>query len=450
MKFKNTLILAVILAIGIGGVVLMNKQDKRREETKKSEEKVLEFETGDIQRVALLQSGIEAVKDSLSWRITQPVQTEADKSAIETLINSVKSARKERIISSDPSEYSVFGLQPPLHTLVLARASRIDTLYIGDDSPTGSYVFARLSGSPDVFLTSTWVRTQAEKTLFDLRNKAVLGFETFQVRSLQLQNRHGRFALEKQGGEWKITSPIQAAADKSEVEKVINRLQSERMRSIVVEQAEDLKSYGLDAPKVRVELALGENLARKTLLIGKATEDKYYARDESRPMVFLVDSSFVSVLNPTLFDLRDKKLAKFASTDVSKFELEFHGQTIVCSKDTSGTWTVEQPERREGKSWKMSSIVREAADLEVKKFVDQPVSPAVSGLNSPQVRAKFYQNDKVVMDIALGKVEGDLIYAKLADQPALYLVDKKVLETWTPKLDDISEVKAQTESTPAQ
>ncbi len=438
MNFKTTGILAIILALGIGGVLLMNKQDARKKEEKKLEEQVLKLETAEVTKVQLLPAGIECVKDSADWRITAPITTDADKYAVEAVINAVKSAQKERLISSDPAEYAVFGLAPAQAELVLTRPGRVDTLYIGDESPTGSYIFARLSGSPDVFLTTTYLRTQAQKTLFDLRNKAVLGFETYQVRALQIQNKNGRFSLTKKAGEWSLTEPMETAADKSEVDKIINRLQSERMRSVVDENPADLRTYSLHAPTVRVDLSLGENLARKTLLIGKASEDKYYARDDSRPAVFLVDSSFVSLLQPTLFDLRNKKLANFNSSDVAKFELEFSNSKIVCSRDTSGTWTIEQPAGRKAKSWKMSSIVSEAADLKVARFADN-VTPAAAGLTSPQAHAKFYDEEKLLLHVKLGKTDGDHVYVQIDDQPSVYLVDKSVLETWTPKLEDISE-----------
>lgn len=442
MNFKTTGILALVLLIGIAAVVLLDKQDKKKESADKIEGKLLNINKENIAEIILEPSGIHCRKDSAGWKIVAPLQTDADNSAIDGLTSLFGWANIERTISSDPAEYAAYGLAPELGKMILAHGDTLDTLYVGDKSPTGSYVFARKSGSPDVFLTTTSLQTNVEKTLFDLRDKKVLGFEKNDVRSFTLKNEHGNFALGNDSGAWQLTSPAEYTADASEVDQVLNRLNSERAKEFVDEAPADLKQYGLVGPAVQIDLLLGADLAKKTLLIGKRDGDKFYAKDESRQPVFLVDSSFVTVLSPDLFKLRNKDLADFTGTDVTKFELEFSGQTIVCTKDTSDIWMVEQPEPRKAKSWQMSSITREASQLKVVKFVDDhPRSLGAYGLAAPQVRAKFYQQEKLVLDVSLGKTEGEEVYAKLADSESVYLVAKNVLETWTPTLDEIAEAQ---------
>jgi hypothetical protein len=440
MNFKTTGILALVLLLGISAVLFLNKKDAKKETTKKTDEQLLQIKIDQVTDLFFKPSGVHCKKDSSEWKIVEPVQADGDKSTISAVLNMFNNAKKDRIISSDPAEYSTFGLEPAVGTLVLVHNGASDTLWVGDETPTGSNVFARKSGSPDVFITATTLKTNVNKSLFDLRDKSVLSFETSQVRSLQLDDKNGQFKLAKSGGEWSLTAPKNYPADKSEVDKLLNRLNSEKIREFRDENPQDLRPYGLDAPVVRVDLSLGENLARKTLFIGKPVNDKFYARDEARPPVFLVDSAFVSVLSPKLFDLRNKKLNKFTALDVSRFELEFSGQTIVCTKDSAGTWTMTQPPSRKPKSWKMSSIIREATELQVAKFIDAiPKSLGAYGLASPQARARFYDKQGLLVEVLLGKVDGENVYAKIADQAPIYLVGKTVLETWTPKLDDISD-----------
>ncbi len=440
MNFKTTGILALVLAIGIFAVVLLNKQDEKKEEMKKTQGKLLAVEKQDVSEIILEPSGIHCVKDSNEWKITAPIETDGDKGSIDAIANMFSWMRVERTISSDPAEYSVYGLDPERGKMIIVHKDGADTLYLGDKSPTGSYVFARKSGSPDVFLTSTTLKANIEKTLFNLRNKNVLGFEKHKVRAFDLKCKNGVFSLKRSGGKWKLVDDGEYDADKSEIDKILNRLHSERAKEFVDENPGNLRKYGLHKPGVRIDLMLGENLAKKSLLIGARRNGDYYAKDESRKPVFLVDSSFVNLLNPDLYTLRKKDLADFSNSDVNKLELEFSGQLIVCNKDTSGTWMVQKPEPRKAKSWKISSITRKAAQLEVVKFVDdKPSSLGKYGLDRPRVHAKFYKDDELLLDVLLGKKEGDNVYAKLADEAPVYLVEKEVLETWTPKLDDISE-----------
>jgi len=440
MNFKTTGILALVLIIGIAAVVLLDKQDKKKEEAEKIEGKLLNIEKDNITEIILQPSGIHCIKDSTEWKIVAPVETDGDKSSIDAIANMFSFANIERSISDDPLEYNVYGLDPARGSMIIVHSSGTDTLYLGDKSPTGSFVFARKSGSPQVFLTTTTLQTNIEKKLFDLRNKKVIGFEKSEVRSLDLKNKNGSFVFEKSAGDWKITKPGGYDADGTEVDKILNRLNSERAKEYVDEDPTNLSQYGLTNPGVQVDLMLGENRAKKTLFIGKLNGDKYYAKDESRKPVFQVDSAFVSVLNPDLYTLRLKDLADFSSTEVNRFELEFSGQTIVCNKDTSDTWMIIKPESRKAKSWKMSTITREAAQLEVVEFVDDsPSSFAQYGLSDPQVRAKFYVKDVLQLDVLLGKEKGDNVYAKLANAQSVYLVEKNLLDTWRPQLNDIAE-----------
>ncbi|MBN1481553.1 DUF4340 domain-containing protein [candidate division KSB1 bacterium] len=446
MNFKTTGIMALVLAIGIVAVVLLNKQDEKKEEAEDIESKLLNIEKEDVTEIILQPSGIHCVKDSTEWKIVSPVETDGDKSSIDAIANMFSWANIERTISSDPAEYGVYGLNPDQGKLILIHSEGADTLYLGDKSPTGSFVFARKSGSPDVFLTTTSLQSNIEKKLFDLRDKTVLGFEKNQVRSFDLKNVNGSFSLAKESGEWKIKSPGEYEADETEIDKVLNRLNSERAKEFVDEAPGDVRQYGLSDPGVQVDLMLGENRAKKTLLIGALDGDRYYAKDESRAPVFQVDSAFVSILNPDLYTLRLKDLADFSNSDVNRFELEFSGQTIVCSKDTSGTWMILKPESRKAKSWKISSITREASQLEVVEFVDDaPSSLDKYGLSAPKVRAKFFVNDVLQLDVFLGEEKGDNVYAKVAGSESVYLVEKKVLETWRPSLEDIAEEPQQVE-----
>lgn len=440
MNYKTTGLLALVLAIGILAVVLLDKQDDKKAEAKKEQGKLLAVEKQDISEIILQPSGIHCVKDSNDWKITQPVATDGDKNSIDAIANMFSWMKIERTISSDSSEYNVYGLAPERGKIIVMHSGKADTVFLGDKSPTGSFVFAKKSGSPDVFLTSTTLKSNIEKKLFDLRNKKALSFEKVNVRSFDLKCKNGAFSLVKSAGDWKLANGGEFDADKSEIDKMLNRLNSERAKEFVDEAPSSLSKYGLNRPPIRIDLMLGPNSARKSLLIGRASGANYYAKDDSKKPVFLVDSAFVNLLNPDLYTLRKKDLADFSNSDVNKFELEFSNQIIVCSKDTSGTWMINQPEPRKAKSWEISSITRKASQLEVVKFVDdKPSSLAKYGLDKPLVHARFYKDDALLLDVLLGKHVGDNVYAKLADKPSVYMVEQQVSETFTPKLEDLSE-----------
>jgi len=222
------------------------------------------------------------------------------------------------------------------------------------------------------------------------------------------------------------------------VNQILNRLNTTRIRKFDDEDPKNLSKYGLAKPSYTLSLLLGANRAKKTLLIGKKHESYYYAKDESRNPVFSIDSSFVKVLNLKLNDLRSKKIAEFKISDVDSFVLQFSDSTIICKKDTSNKWVLVEPVSEKTKSWKISSIVSTVANLRVEEFVnDHPKSLVPYGLNKPVARGKFFQDEKLLIDLLVGKLKDDKVYIKTGDRDAVYLAKKMVLKKLKPKLDDI-------------
>ncbi len=441
MKFKTTLILALVFVVGVAGVMLLNKQDKKKDEEKKIEEKLLNVDKNKISEIYLEPSGIHVVKDSSEWKIVAPIKTEGEKSSIDAIANLFNWAKTERVVSSNADDYPQFGLKPAKGKMILVHDGSSDTLFIGDKSPTGSLVFARKAGSPDVFLTTTSLQANVEKKLFDLRNKRVLGFEKKDIKSLDLKNKNGFFVVEKDGSTWKLAKPMTTKADATEVNKIINRLLSARAKEFVDENPQRLAKYGLTKPIATVDLFLGENRAKKTLLIGKRHKNQYYARDDSKKPVFLVDSSFVNIIIPDINKLRNKKLAGFVSSAVDSFQVEFSDTTIVCKKDTANQWFIKQPVQRKAKNWKITPIASAVANLKAEEFVsDAPKSLARYGLAKPQVKARLYSKGKLLSEILVGKKHGDKkVYLKTGDSKSVYLAKDSILKELKINLKEISE-----------
>jgi len=451
MKFRTTIIMALIFVIGLAAVLLVNKHDEKKAEAKKIEGKLLNIDKDKINEIQLQPSLIHIVKDGQNWKIVAPVETEGDKNSIDALINMFDWAKVERVVSSEPAEYADFGLVPGKGKMIITCDSTSDTLYVGDKNPTGSFVFARKSGSPDVIVTTTTLQTNIEKKLFDLRNKKVLSFDKNNVKELLLNTKKANISLTKTGNDWNITSPSDFKADNTEVNKITNRLNSENVKEFVDEDPANLQKYGLVRPTVKVDLFLGENKAKKTLLIGKAKDDKYFAKDDSRKPVFLVDSAFVSIFNKSVHDLRNKDVADFDQTSANKLELNYSGNTVICQKDTANNWIVITPDSGRAQNYKISSIIREVSGLKVEQFVtDSPKSLGSFGLSRPEVTCKIFNNNQLLTELLLGKEKDDKIYAKTADVKSVYLVNKNIMEKLKPKLEDILEVNQEETSSESE
>src|SRR5262249_16483915 len=72
-------------------------------------------------------------KQGETWKITQPLAADADKDAVEGLLNSLETARIQRRLGTEQDRKS-FGLEPPKATLAIESTAggEVTTLLVGD------------------------------------------------------------------------------------------------------------------------------------------------------------------------------------------------------------------------------------------------------------------------------------------------------------------------------
>ena len=91
---------------------------------------------------------------------------------------------------------------------------------------------------------------------------------------------------------------------RSEVSSFLSAIQFSRTSAFADEKI-DARSSGLEAPTVKVTPARSKGRdVDRTLLFGKSPEKgKYYARDASRPAIFILATEIIDKAQGPLFDV---------------------------------------------------------------------------------------------------------------------------------------------------
>ena len=457
MRFKNTIIYGIIF-VGLLAFVYLHeiKGGAERKEAEQRAKKMLVFDEEKVQQVTIAHTGGDTVvcarRSEEKWEIERPVPTDADAHAVERVINTIRDADIDRTVA-DSAMFAAgeatlddFGLDPPEVTVHLqVEGDELDTLSFGDESPTGSYAFVKRAATQEVFTIPLWRKDNVNKKLFDLRDRRVLGFERTEVRTIELERKDGRIVLSRAeddyySADWVMEEPIETKADRDAVRGLLNDLENGKVEEFVDEAPEDLNEYGLDEPAIDVTLWVGKDRAKKRLTIGDPKDDRYYARDEARPSVFLVDSSFVGRLTKDAFDLRDRKVAEFEKEDVDRIELVYPDSSIVCVKDTAANWSLAAPQERKGKNWKIQGILTDIANLKAEEFVAEK-APKLSkyGLEGPRIIARLWKGEEVLVELWIGDGKDEQVYARTRDGDTVYLVKDDIVEDLSPQLEDLAE-----------
>lgn len=439
MKPRSTLIMLVVfLAIGSYVYFYEMKGGEKRAAEKETSEKLVAINKDSVTALYLGGPGISLKKNSGKWTIVSPVQAIADENTVTSIITSVESAKRERELAEQPSGHSNYGLGQSAPAIVLTTSVDQDTVYVGDRNPIGSSVYVRVNRDPNVYLTSAGLSTNVQKTLFDLRDKSLMVFEVNDATSMKLKTPKAAYEVRKEDGKWRLKQPIQGLADESKVTQLLNRVRNGRVKRFIEEDAADVKKYGLDKPLYEMEVRFGADNEIKTLRIGNADKDIYYAQDSSRPPVMAIDSSLVRDLNVKLMDLRERRLNDFQSHESDEFTLEYPNETIACKKDTSGTWRFATQDSTKVKSWKASDLLGAISGLRAESFA---VDAAKSAIDKPRAKISVKNKGNEVASLMIGKEQGDMVYAKGSLQPAIVMIKKADVDKLFVGKVDLAEVE---------
>jgi hypothetical protein len=383
-------------------------------------------------------------KEGGAWQVVQPITAKADESEVSGITTALGQIEVSRVIDENPTNLNDYGLSNPRIEIDFKGPADKDyrRLLVGDKSPTGADLFAKRNDEKKVFLIPGFQETSLNRTTFDLREKAVLKFDREKVDGLDVTAGSKTLAVAKDGGDWKITKPVQTRADFGSVEGLVGRLQSVQMKSMVTENAApaDLKKYGLDKPEATVNLNAGS--ARATLLVGgKAADNTVYARDASKQAVVTIESALLDDLKKSADDYRRKDIFEFRPFNANRIELTRNAQTLVLErvkgKDANApdTWKRTSPTAADVDREKSDSLLSKLSNIRAASFVD---TTAKTGLDKPAltVTVKF-DDGKKEEKVTFGQAGND-VFVSRPGEPGAAKVDTADFNEAIKSLDELS------------
>jgi len=430
MRSGKSLLLLVLVAAGLGGYIFfVEMKHDPAADTATAREKVFTFAPGSIQAVQITNANAattHVVRQDTTWNITAPDASEADIVEISTLISSIESLELTRVVSEAPGTAAAFGLEPARITIefTVTGETAPRRLLIGNKTPTGGDLYARVDSSQRVFLIGGFLEDTFNKTPFDLREKSVLKFTRDDADSLTIDGGATQLAFAKSGGEWRLTAPVSARADFATADGIIGRLFQARMAGLISPDGTyNLKDYGLAKPRMVVTIGSGSSQA--ALAIGANEGDaNVYARDLSRPMIFTVEKTLLDELRKSPDDMRLKELFVFRSFSATTFDITSAGTTYTFSKkkgegdNTPDVWSMTAPTARTADITKMTDLLTTTSNLRAESFVRSafPSGDPVS------ITVRFGEGENAKIESVTLRKFGDTVHATRQGEPGAAVV----------------------------
>ncbi|MDQ3348654.1 MAG: DUF4340 domain-containing protein [Acidobacteriota bacterium] len=389
----------------------------------KIEELEIKHESGE--RTTLRRQGSE-------WAIAQPIAAPSDEATVNGITSNLASMEVQRVIEENPNDVSEFGLASPRVEVAFKAAGAQQRLQIGEKTPSGTDVYARIADQKKVFLISSFLESTFNRSSFDLQDKSVLKLDREKVDTLAVRaGQEVRFA--KANGEWALKAPVEGRAEFSAVDGLVSRLAGLQMKSIVPEPAAPQK-YGLQKPAATVQIGSGSSQA--TLVLGApAADDTVYARDLARPAVFTVDASLLEDLKKDPSEYRQKDLFDARSFNTSRVEIQHKGQSSTFEKSTAKDkdgkdvekWKQVAPAARDVDAAKVEALISAATAARATSFA--PSRTKIDAKNPELTVSLKYDGDKEERVIFVR--DGTTVYAVRggsSDVPGAAIVDAGTVE----------------------
>jgi hypothetical protein len=276
------------------------------------------------------------------------------------------------------------------------------------------------------------------------KSNTLIELKAADVRKASLVRNGEAIAFERdEAGPWRLTAPIQAAADDAEVNGLIDSLASLRIERVVDQEAKDLTAY--EIPKTEVSLWVKGREQPVKLLIGMENplDQTLFAKRADDPRVVLLASTLKTSFDKKVFDFRQKDVFKFTAADVKGIKVKAKDVAWQAAREEAG-WFFKSPVAALAAKGKLESLLDSLSGLRAKAFLAESKTPASLkefGLDQPEYEVALSlpaASQEIVF--ALHKA-GESSYATTSHSSKIVNFEGPLLADLDRKVDELREKK---------
>ena len=454
MKFRTTIILLIIAAIGAAYIFLYDRKQYRTEEWVQRQQMALpDYKIGQINKIELKKETGSIVlesTDNVRWKMLQPLQLRADGAEVKDILSQFEFLRKVGTIKeSETANFSLgnYGLDKPQiivnlwmkesailkGTEVTTGAESKYTINIGDRLAAGqNTVYINIEGSNDVIVVAAKLLEKIDKGIIDLRNKWAFEYDIDAVERIRIQSGSKEpIVCSRADQHWWVTQPVSDRGDTARIRDILSELKNLKIAKAdyVSDKEEDIARHGLDEPRLTISIGSTEGDAQ-SLLLGHGLDDKIYAKRDDESSIFFVHDIVLSDLDLEGNDLRDKQLLRFDSIGtygIEKVELEYPDTTLTMIKTEQYDWMITSPTEILADRDTIRKFVERIKDLQIQLYEDDSGKNFDKyGLDDSSIGVSVFrkigEGETVKFMIGDSDPDGGLCYVRKDGEDAVYSV----------------------------
>jgi hypothetical protein len=297
-----------------------------------------------------------------------------------------------------------------------------------------------------LILLSVFVILLAAVFFFELRGpgkedkgEKLVTFPSDKVEKIVFRKDGQTIQFQKDGEDWLITSPIEAKADKYELNRLADDFSDLKIERIVEETPTELEKYGI--PQKEVELYYKGQAEPVKILIGMENplDHTFFAKRTDETRVVLIPSLLKSLLEKTIFDFRQKDIFHFETDEAKAIKLRAN-ETQWEAEKKDEDWFLLQPVNALAQKSRINDILYALSNLKAKEFVSEDKKAEEIkqyGLDKPDYEVMVNlptENQKVTFFI---QKKEDRVYATSSLSSKILQVEDSILSDLEKKVEDL-------------
>ncbi len=346
MRSRNLIIMAVVVVAVGGFIFFVERHQPTTVEVAERADRIFP-ELDDDAAVAVEIEGSHgpirmALVDDV-WRLVEPLEWEAEKTAVRSLISAFANLDSERRLPLGEVDLADYGLDDPALEVVLVDSEgRRFALSVGDAMPLGANRAVRRGADEEIHLSPEAFVAALDREIDDWRSRDVIDLLEHDLATIDVETSEDRIVMVKDDGRWQLQEPLADLADRDQIQSLISELNVLRISEFLPADGEPFE-FGAEEFGFRVVLTRVGGEEAVTLELTAAGEGEgagtVFCRRNGED-VFVVSDSIATRLSKAPVLWRSDKVWLFSSWDAATVEFAT-GSEEIAVRETDGLWQFE-------------------------------------------------------------------------------------------------------------
>lgn len=228
-----------------------------------------------------------------TWYLKHPVFYEADPVIVHGLVAALTMSFRERRLKPEKG-WEEYGLEKPRMRISIEtkQSHQRRSLYLGDTSPVGRFIYGRWEGEKEYFLLAPEIKSAFERTVYSLRQKKIFRGNLENLVKIQVMVDREPYELSRRNGTWYWVEPIEVLGEKvalTHIKELITQMEGLYIKDFLDEAQWQRRDAGVEAARNSITLFYEKDTSEQLILAKEMPKrDAYYGIRKDEDVLFLV------------------------------------------------------------------------------------------------------------------------------------------------------------------